>query len=97
MTDLGSIVHYLGIEIICTDTSIIIIQMIYIDQLLASYQMSNCNAASTSMVEGLSLLSAAEGFTLYDINITAYKCFTGVFNSLFVKLNLIYLSSGKTQ
>lgn len=50
--------------------------MIYIDQLLASHQISNCNATSISMVEGLSLLSAAEGFTLYDINITTYKCFT---------------------
>lgn len=53
--------------------------MIYIDQLLAGHQMFNCNVTSTSMVEGLSLLSATERFTLYDINITTYKCFTGSF------------------
>lgn len=77
MTDLGPTAHYLGMEVTRTDTSITITQTVYIDQLLAGHQMSNCNAASTPMVEGLSLLPAAEGFTPHDTDVTAYKRFTG--------------------
>ena len=77
MTDLGPTAHYLEMKVTRIDTSITIIQTVYMNQLLAGHQMSNCNAASTSMVEGLSLLHAAKGFTPHNIDVTAYKHFTG--------------------
>ena len=51
MTDLGPTAHYLGMEVTRTDTSITVTQTVYIDQLLASHQMSNCNSASTPMIK----------------------------------------------
>ncbi len=77
MTDLGPIAHYLGMEVTSTNTSITVIQTVYIDQLLTGQQMFNCNTAPTFMVEGLYLLPATKGFTPQDVDVTTYKYFTG--------------------
>lgn len=77
MTDLGPTAHYLGMEVTRTNDSIIVTQTVYIDQLLASHQMSNGNTASTPMVEGLSLAPAAEDFTPTQADVIAYGQFTG--------------------
>lgn len=77
MTDLGPTAHYLGMEVTRTNDSIIVTQTVYINQLLASHQMSNCNTSSTPMVEGLSLAPAAEDFTPTQADVTAYRQFTG--------------------
>lgn len=76
MTDLGFIAYYLEIEVTCTNNLIIVIQIVYIDQLLASYQMTNYNIATTIMVKKLYLLPAINNFIPKDANITTYKRFT---------------------
>ena len=49
---------------------------VYINQLLATHQMSNCNTATTPMVEGLCLAPAPDDFETLPADVTAYKRFT---------------------
>lgn len=48
-TDLGPTFYYLGMEILHENDTITITQTVYINQLFAAYQISNCNPACTSM------------------------------------------------
>lgn len=75
MTDLGPTAYYLEMEVRRTDDSITVTQMVYIDQLLASYPMTNCNTVTTPIVEGLYLLPANNKFIPNNANITTYKRF----------------------
>ena len=77
MTDLGPTTYYLGMEVTRTNDSITVIQMVNIDKLLASHQMTNCNITTTSMFERLYLLPATNDFIPKDADVTAYKHFTG--------------------
>ena len=52
-------------------------QTVYINQLLAAHQMSNCNTSTTPMVEGLYLAFASKNYEPLLANVTAYKRFTG--------------------
>ena len=76
-TDLGPTSHYLGMEVVRKKNTIIVTQTVYIDQLLAGHQMSNCNPAHTPMVEGLSLVPAPEEYSPNPKDVSAYKRFTG--------------------
>lgn len=76
MTDLGSVTHYLRMEITHIDTLITIIQTVYIDYLLANHQISNYNAVFTFMIKRLYLLFTTKEFTPHNANIIAYKHFT---------------------
>lgn len=77
MTNLGSISHYLGMEIMRINNTITVTQTVAIDQLLAVHQMFNCNNATKLMVEGLYLALASDGFQSLPVDVTAYKRFTG--------------------
>lgn len=76
-TDLGPTAHYLGMEVFQDKEIITVTQTVYIDQLLETYQMSNGNAASTPMVEGLYLAPAPDDFIPNQKDASAYKRFTG--------------------
>lgn len=88
MTNLGPTAHYLGMEIIYINTSITIIQTIYINQFLTGYQMSHCNTASTFMVKRLSLLPIAKEFAPYIPTLLPTNTLLGVLNGLPIKLDL---------
>ena len=77
MTDFGSTSHYLGMEVMQNKNTITVTQTMYIDQLLAVRQMSNCNTATTPMVERLCLTPAFDDFQPLSTDVTAYKRFTG--------------------
>ena len=62
MTDLGVISHYLAMEVMQNNNTITVTQTVYIDQLLAAHQMSNCNTTTTTMVEGLCLTPSFDNF-----------------------------------
>ena len=76
-TDLGSIAHYLEMEVSRDDDTITVTQTVYINQLLETHQMSNCNPVSTPMVEGLCLAPANDDFIPNPKDVSAYKRFTG--------------------
>ena len=76
-TDLGPTAHYLGMEVSRDDDTITVTQTVYIDQLLETHQMSNCNPVSTPMVEGLCLAPANDDFIPNPKDVSAYKRFTG--------------------
>lgn len=88
MTDLGPTSHYLGMEVMKKDNTITVTQTVYIDQLLAAHQISNCNTASTLMVEGLCLTPASENFEPLPADVTTYKRFTEVYSGLHVRPGL---------
>lgn len=50
--------------------------MVYINQLLEIYQMSNCNPASIPIVKGLCLTPTHDDFIPYLKDVLAYKQFT---------------------
>ena len=77
MTDLGSTSHYLGMEVMRNNNTITVTQTVYIDQLLAANQMSNCNTVTTQMVEESCLTPASDDFQPLPSDVTAYKRFTG--------------------
>ncbi len=77
MTNLDPTSHYLGMEIMRMNNTITVTQTVAIDQLLAVYQMFNCNNATKLMVEGLYLALAFDGFESLPVDVTAYKRFTG--------------------
>lgn len=52
-------------------------QTIYINQLLAAHQMSNCNTASISIVKKLYLTPTSNNFELLLADVIVYKHFTG--------------------
>lgn len=72
-TDLGSTAHYLGIEVFWKKDIITVMQSFYINQLLETHQMSNCNFASILIIEGLCLALAYDNFISNSKNILAYK------------------------
>ena len=76
MTDLGPTSHYLRMEVMRNNNSITVTQTVYIDQLLAANQMSNCNTATTPIVERLRLIPASDDFQPLPSDVTAYKRFT---------------------
>lgn len=76
-TDLGTTSHYLGIEVLHKGNTTTVTQTLYIDQLLATHQMSNCNPAYTPMVEGLCLAPAGEDYVPDSKDVSAYQRFTG--------------------
>ena len=76
MTDLGPTSHYLGMEVMRNNNTITVTQTVYIDQLLAAHQMSNCNTVTTPIVEGLCFNPASDGFQPLPSDVTTYKCFT---------------------
>lgn len=63
MTDFGPTSHYLGMEVMRNNNTITVTQTVYIDQLLAAHQMSNCNTATTPMVEGLCLAPVSDDYS----------------------------------
>ena len=77
MTDLSPTSHYLGMEVMRNNNTITVTQTVYIDQLLTAHQMSNCNTATTLMVERLCLTPAFDDFQPLPSEVTAYKRFTG--------------------
>lgn len=50
-------------------------QTVYINQLLATYQMFNCTTTLMSMVERLALTAMSNDFESSSADITAYKYF----------------------
>lgn len=76
-TDLGPTAHYLGMEVSRDNDNIIVTQTVYIDQLLETHQMSNCNPVSTPMLEGLCLTPANDDFNPDPKDVSAYERFTG--------------------
>ena len=77
MTDFGPTSHYFRIVVMRNNDTITVTQTMYIDQLLAAHQMSNCNTLTTPMVEGLCLTPASDDFQLLPADVTAYKHFPG--------------------
>ena len=51
--------------------------MVYIDQLLAADQMSDCNHAYTPMIESFCVAPALDNYVLNPKKISAYQRFTG--------------------
>ena len=76
-TDLGPTAHYLGMEVSRDDDTITVTQTVYIDQLLETHQISNCNPVSTPMIEGLCLAPANNDFIPNPKDVSAYKQFAG--------------------
>ncbi len=76
-TDLGPTAHSLGMEVSRDSDTITVTQTVYIDQLLETHQMSNCNPVSTRIVEGLCFAPANDDSTLNPKDVSAYKKFTG--------------------
>lgn len=74
--DLDPTSYYLGMEVFRKNDTITVTQTVYIDQLLDTYQMSNCNLFSTPIVEGTYLAPASEDFIPNTNNASAYKRFT---------------------
>ena len=77
MTDLGPTSNYLGIEVNLSEGEVIITQKTYVEKILDSHQMSNCNLSPTPMVEVLNLKPGGPDFTPNPADVTAYKKFTG--------------------
>lgn len=77
MTDLGPTSHYLGMEVHLSKGAVTITQKTYVESLLDSHQMSDCNPSATPMVEGSCLKPAGPDFAPDPANVTAYKKFTG--------------------
>ena len=77
ITNLGPTAHYLGMKVFRKEDTITVTQMVYIDQLLEIYQMSNCNPASTPMVERLCLAPAHDNFIPDPKDVSANKRFIG--------------------
>ena len=77
MTDLGPTSHYLGMEVNISAGEVVITQKTYVEKLLDSHQMSDCNPSPTPMIEGLNLEPGAPDFTPDAADVTAYKKFTG--------------------
>lgn len=73
---MGPASHYLSIEISQKDDTIIVMQTIYINQLLNSHWISNCNPFSTPIVESTSLAPTFDNYLLDIKDISAYKQFT---------------------
>ena len=75
--DLCSTSYYLGIEVSQGDDTITVTQMVYINQLLNAYKMSNCNPSSIPMVQNINLAPASNDYLPNIKDISAYKQFTG--------------------
>lgn len=73
ITDFGRISCYLKTEIGRRNDIITVLSTVYINQLLAAYQMSHCNTVFLLIIERLSFLPAAEKFLFYNNKITAHK------------------------
>ena len=64
-------------KVLHKDQTIMVIQTVYIDQLLAEHQMSDCNLAYTLIVEGSCLFPAPDNYVPNSKEISAYQRFTG--------------------
>lgn len=72
-TDLGLIIYYLKIEVSQQKITITIIQIVYINQLLETHQLSNCNLALTLIVKKLYLTLIIDNFVPDLKDVLAYK------------------------
>lgn len=72
-TDLGLMAYYLRMEVFQDKETIIVMQIVYIDQLLKTYQMSNYNVVSIPIVERLHLAPVLDDFIPNTNNVLAYK------------------------
>ena len=76
-TDLGPQANYFGMEVSRDSDNITVTQTVYIDQLLKTHQMSNCNPVSTTIIEGLFHAPVNDDFTPNPKDVSAYNEFTG--------------------
>ena len=77
-TNLDLTPHYLGIEISWKNDVSTVTQTIYIDQLLNTYQIRNCNPESAPIVERLRLASVYDDFSPGPKYDSDYKPFTRI-------------------
>ncbi len=84
-TDLGLQVHYFGMEVSRDSDNITVTQTVFIDQLLKTHQMSNCNPVSTTMIERLFHAPVNNDFTPNPKDVSAYNEFTEVCNGWLVR------------
>lgn len=75
ITDLGSTIHYLEMEVMRENNTIIVTQTVYIDQLLTAHQIFNYNIASMLIIERLCLVPTSDYFKPLPADVTAYKRF----------------------
>lgn len=76
MINFGLTFYYFRKKFTQNNDTIIVEQIVYINQLLASHQISNYNTATISKVEGLCLVSTSNDFKLLLKNIITYTHFT---------------------
>ena len=74
-TNLGLRSHYLDIEVFREDDTITVMQIVYINQLLNTYRISNYNPSSISIVEGINLVPISDDYLSNPNDISAYKQF----------------------
>ena len=75
-SDLSIKAHYLGIRVSREKDTITVTQTVYIDQLLKTPQMGNCNPVSTPMAKSLCLTLFKDDFVPDPKNVSAYKQYT---------------------
>lgn len=73
--NLGFTAYYLHIEVFWRYKTIKITQIIYINQFLNIYKMSNYNLLFTPMIENTYLIPTFKNFLLNTKNILVYKQF----------------------
>lgn len=71
--NLDSIPHYLGIKGSWEDDTITVMQMVYINQVLNAYQISNCNLSFIPMVKNINLAPTSNNYLLNVKDLSAYK------------------------
>jgi transposase InsO family protein len=77
MKDLGPATHYLGMEIVRTDTTITLRQTSYIDQVLKRYGMENCKPVSTPIDPNVRLGKADDEYVPSKEDVTAFQSMLG--------------------
>jgi hypothetical protein len=83
MKDFGSMSHYLGVHVNTTQPGIIKLdQHQYINKMLDSFSMQNCNSFSTPMEEGLKLMPADQPDDDADKTAMASIPYAGIVGSL---------------
>jgi len=68
MTNLGRMSYFLGIEVIQSDVGIFICQRRYAREMLAWFNMTECNSVGNPIVQGTALSKDDEGTTVDAIN-----------------------------
>jgi transposase InsO family protein len=77
MKDLGPATHYLGLEIVRTDTTLTLRQTTYIDQVLKKYRMENCNPVSTPVDANVRLRKADDEYVPSKEDVVAFQSMLG--------------------